>query len=141
MRTWARNAVGAAAVALAIVGCNGGTGSCPTETPQVSALGDCTQVANQPVSYPVQLCPTCNQIISACDVQVAGNTIFLDPRVETCDATNSCPPACAQNTSACSFTAPPTPDVYVVEAFDPASNQTRTGTLTVVASGPESCSF
>jgi hypothetical protein len=126
------------AVALAAAACNEDT--CPTESPQVDDLADCTQVTGQLVSYPLRLCPTCDQVVSSCDVEISGSTIFLDPKVETCDPSNSCPPTCQASPSTCNFTAP-APGDYLVEAYDPASNGTRTGALTVVASGPEFCDF
>ena len=137
-----RNAA-VAALALAAAACNDNT--CPTESPQVSALADCTAGAGQLVSYEVRLCPTCNQTVSSCDVDMsdigAGN-IFLDPKVETCTSSNSCPPACQANASTCNFTAPATPGTYVVSAYDPATNTTQTGTLTVVPpGGSASCDF
>lgn len=134
-----RNAVVAVALAAVVAGCNGET--CPTETPKVDAIaGSCQQVTNEPVRYPVRLCPTCNQIVSACDVEISGNRVFLDPRVETCDASTSCPPTCEANPSACTFAAP-APGEYIVEAYDPGTGSTQTGTLVVVASGPEFCDF
>jgi len=134
-----RNAA-VAALALAAAACNDNT--CPTESPQVSALADCTEIAGQLVSYPVRLCPTCNQTISSCDVQISGSTIFLDPKVETCTSSNSCPPACQSSPSTCNFTAPTTPGPYTVSVYDPATNATLDGVLTVVApGGAESCDF
>jgi hypothetical protein len=130
------------AAGLAAAGCN--SDKCPTETPQVSGISpSCTEVAGQPVSYPLRLCPTCNQAGATCDVDLSAvNTtqdIFLDPKVETCSSSNSCPPACDPNPLLCNFTAPTTPGDYTVTVFDPATNGTRVGRLTVIASGPESC--
>lgn len=127
-----------AALALAAAACED---TCPTETPQVSELADCTAVTGTLVSYEVRLCPTCDQVISSCDVQMSGNTIFLDPKVETCDPSNSCAPACQANPTRCNFTAP-APGIYTVQAYDPARNTTVSGTLDVVATGgAASCSF
>jgi hypothetical protein len=128
-----------AALALAAAACED---TCPTETPQVDDLADCTAGAGSLVQYPVRLCPTCDQVISSCDVQISGTTIFLDPKVESCDPSNSCPPACQANPSTCNFTAPSGPGTYTVSAYDPARNQTVDGTLVVVAAGGlESCEF
>jgi hypothetical protein len=144
MRT--RNAAIAAALMLAVAGCGDDT-SCPTETPQVSALaGSCVQVAGQPVSYPVRLCPTCNQTGATCDVDLSAvgagsGDIFLDPKVEACMSSASCPPACEVNAITCTFTAPSTPGFYTVIAFDPVSGTTRESDLEVIASGPESCAL
>ena len=68
---------------------------CALESPQVSATpGTCTEVASQPVSYPVRLCPTCNQTGATCvpDLSAAGTTgdIYLDIKVEACTDPNSC---------------------------------------------------
>jgi len=137
-----RIAVTAAAVALFAAGCGE---SCPTESPQVSALAQpgCTEVAGQPVSYPVRLCPTCNQTGATCDVDLSqvgsAGTIFLDPKVEACTGTGGCGPSCALNTLTCTFTAPATPGTYTVVAYDPGTNTTRESTMLVIASGPESC--
>jgi hypothetical protein len=136
MRTRIRNAA-VAALALAAAACNDNT--CPTESPQVSALPpDCTERANELVSYPIRLCPTCNQTVSSCDVQISGSTIFLDPKVETCSSSNSCPPSCQANASTCNFTAP-APGQYTIEVYDPATNKTLIANLNVIPSGNESC--
>src|SRR5512132_979112 len=98
MRT--RDAVVAAAVAFVAAGC--GEDTCPTETPQVSQVADCTVRPGAAVSYPVQLCPTCNVDLSA----VGAGAIFLDPKVEVCSQGNTCPPTCEAAAFACTFTAP-----------------------------------
>jgi hypothetical protein len=144
MRTSTRNAVGAAAVALAVAGCNGGTSSCPTEPPRVEALSaGCTERANETVSYPLRLCPTCNQIGAACepDLSAVGagtGDIFLNVTVETCESSTSCGPSCDPNPFACTFIAPQTPGVYTVTIFD-GTGGTLSGALEVISAGPESC--
>ena len=107
-----RHAVVAFAFAglLAAAGC---AERCPTETPQVSELpASCTERPGEPVSFPVRLCPTCNQTGATCDVDLSAvgtsSDIFLDPRVEVCTGSATCPPACELNTLACTFTAPVT---------------------------------
>lgn len=136
--------IAAVAVGLVATGCN--EDKCPTESPQVSALAQsCTQRAGEPVTYPVRLCPTCNQTGATCDVDMSavGNgsgAIFLDPKVEACDVANSCPPACELNAINCTFTAP-APGEYTILAFDPTTNATKESTLVVVASGAEFCNL
>ncbi len=134
------NVRNAAAAALALLAAACGDDTCPTESPQVDDLADCTQVTGQLVSYQLRLCPTCDQVVSSCDVEISGNTIFLDPKVETCDPSNTCPPTCQANPSTCDFTAP-APGAYVVQAYDPATSGTRTGTLTVNPDGLAFCNF
>ena len=135
-----RIAIAALAAALAACGSND---KCPTQSPQVSGISpNCTELAGQPVSYPLRLCPTCNQSGATCIVDlsaVSAGQIFLDPTVETCSSSNSCPPSCDPNPLLCHFTAPTAPGDYTVSVFDPAANTTRVGTLTVIASGAESC--
>lgn len=137
-----RIAVAAVAVALFVAGCGE---TCPTEPPQVNALASsCTQIAGEPVSYPVRLCPTCNQTGATCDVDLSRvNTtgeIFLDPKVEACTGSTSCG-ACAVSPLICSFIAPAAPGPYTVIAFDPTTNGTRQATLVVISSGAESCTL
>jgi len=139
-----RNRIATAAAAAALVVACGETDKCPTETPQVSGISSsCIEVAGQPVSYPLRLCPTCNQIGAVCDVDLSAAStsreIFLDPKVESCSASNSCPPACDPNPLLCTFTAPSAPGDYTVSVYDPAQNTTLVGTLTVIPSGAESC--
>jgi hypothetical protein len=140
-----RNAVLVVALAAVAAGCDGDT--CPTETPQVSALpGSCTELAGQPVSYPVRLCPTCNQTGAICDVDMSAvgagtGDIFLDPKVEACSDATSCPPACELNAITCTFSAPAIAGTYTVIAFDPASGATRESQLEVISSGAESCAL
>ncbi len=133
----------AAALGLAAAGC--GKESCPTESPQVTTVGNCSATSGQSVSFPVRLCPTCNQTLTSCDADlsaVGSGTIFLNPVVEACSNANSCPPSCAPNPATCTFTAPTTTPgtIYTVLVFDPATSMTRNGTLTIVSSGP-SCSL
>ncbi len=141
MRT--RNAVVAAAVAFVAAGC--GNDTCPTETPQVSQVADCTVRPGAAVSYPVQLCPTCNQTGATCDVDTsaAGTThdIFLDPRVEVCTQGNTCPPTCEVAAFACAFTAPSAEGDYTVSVVNGATGGVVTRTLRVSSSEPVSCAL
>jgi hypothetical protein len=136
-----RSAVGIAALAAIGAGLAGcpSSNSCPLETPQVNALPTCTEPPNQPVSYPVRLCPTCNQTAASCTVQISGQDIFLDLKVEACGDSNSCGGAgCSPGPTVCNFTTPATPGTYNVTATD--AGGTQSGTL-VVASGPASCTL
>jgi hypothetical protein len=128
-----------AGVAVGLAGCPSET--CDLESPQVSALpSSCTQVASQPVSYPVRLCPTCNQFGATCDVTISGNEIFVDTKVEACEDSSTCGgPACEVNATTCEFTAPATPGTYAVIAFDGLTGQPREGDLFVIAGGDEFC--
>jgi hypothetical protein len=132
----------AGALALFASGC-GGKESCPSESPKVNALAsNCEAVAGQTVSYPLQLCPTCNQTISGCDVQMSGTDIFLNPTAEACSSASSCPPSCSAMPNTCSFKAPSAApgSTFTVSVFDPGTGGTKAGTLTIVASSP-SCSL
>lgn len=134
----------AAAVAVLAAGC--GNDKCPTESPEVTKLGSCTALTNENVSFPIQLCPTCNQTLSSCEADLSGvgggsGTIFLNPTVEACTSSSSCGAGCNLNPTTCTFRAP-APGNYVVSAYDAAHPSTpRTGMLTVSASGSTSCSL
>lgn len=139
-----RNVAAVAALALAAAACNDET--CPTESPEVSALpGSCTELAGEPVIYPVRLCPTCNQTGATCDVDMSAvstsGDIFLDTKVEACTSSSSCPPTCEVNAVTCTFMAPSTPGTYTVIAYDAATGQTRESQLTVIETGGESCAL
>jgi hypothetical protein len=96
-------------------------------------------VTGQLVSYPVRLCPTCNQFGATCEVTISGNDIFLDTKVEACDDSSTCGgPACQVNATTCDFTAPAIGD-YNVIAPNGLTGGTTEGRLTVIASGPEFC--
>jgi len=139
-----RTATFAAALAFVAAGC--GNDKCPTESPQVNALGECTELANTTVSFPIRLCPTCNQTLSSCDADMSGvgagsGTIFLNPVVEACTSSSSCGAGCNLSTNTCTFKTPATPGDYVVSAYDPAHPDTpRIGALHVVSSPPTFCS-
>ncbi len=128
----------AAAAGFGLAGCP--SSSCPMETPQVNAIPNCTEPPNQAVSYEVRLCPTCNQTGATCAVQIAGNSIFFDIKVEACNDASSCGGAgCAQGPTMCNFTTPATPDTYNITATD--AGGTITGTLVVSAGATPSCAF
>jgi hypothetical protein len=74
-------------------------------------------------------------------VGAGSGDIFLDPKVEACMSSASCPPACEVNAITCTFTAPAVPGTYTVIAFDPASGTTRESDLVVIPGGAESCSL
>jgi hypothetical protein len=98
-----------AAVAGGLAGCP--SDSCPLETPQVSTVpGTCQAAPGQQVSYPVRLCPACNQTGATCSAdlsRVADGYIYLDVKAEACSSGNSCPtPACDTNPTYCAFAAP-----------------------------------
>lgn len=133
----------AAVVLFAVFAGGCGDESCASESPQVEAVGDCSAVASTSVTFPLRLCPTCNQTLSGCtvdmsDVTATGGTIFLNPTVEACESAASCGPGCNLNPANCSFTAPnAAPNtVYDVLVFDPGTNMTKSGTLTIVPGGP-----
>jgi hypothetical protein len=141
----------AGAVLLAVFagGC-GDSDSCAAESPVVQDIADCTARAGAVVPYQVQLCPTCNQNLTGCTVDMsaappAGGTIFLNPVVEACQtsAEAGCGAATCLANPTCSVTVPatsPNGAVFTVEVFDPGTNATRTGTLTVADQAP-SCTF
>lgn len=133
----------AAVFAAALVaGCGDSAKKCPTESPQVNNVpGNCTVAVGQPVTFPLQLCPRCNQSLTGCNVDMSsanasGGTIFLDPVVEVCDSGTSCPPSCLANGATCSFT-PPTSNTgvsYTVTVYDPGTNGPRSTTITTGSS-------
>ncbi len=135
------------AFAAGMAGCP--SNQCPMESPQVTANGiptSCTAVAGQQVTYPVRLCPTCNQTSASCTVDLSAAStsgdIFLDTKVEACTGSSSCPPTCQTSPISCTFTAPAasaTP--YTVTVYDGATGQTQSSQLTVSSSGAASCAF
>ncbi len=137
----------AVAVAVAAFAAGCGKDTCPTEAPQVSALAqDCQVPAGQAVTYPLRLCPTCNQTLTGCTAEMSGanasgGTIFLNPTVEVCSSSNSCPPSCSASTATCTFTPPSTAAgvSYDIQVYDPASGETKQGKVTFT-SGAVSCS-
>jgi hypothetical protein len=127
-----------AAVAAGLAGCP--SSSCPLETPQVNALPTCTEPPSTAISYPVRLCPTCNQSGATCAVQMSGSEIFLDLKVEACSDASSCGGAgCTAGPTTCSFTTPATAGTYTVTATD--AGGTVEGTLVVSPTGPASCAL
>ena len=146
MRGWVIVAA-AAAAGFGLAGCP--SSSCPKESPQVNAGGiptSCTAAAGQPVTYPVRICPTCNQSSATCVVDMSAaatsGDIFLDTKVETCSGSGSCSQGCQASPISCTFTAPAasaTP--YMVTVFDGGSGTTLTSQLTVTQGGPASCAL
>ncbi len=142
-----RTATFAAAAALGFLAAGCGDNKCPTESPEVRALGGCTALASQTVSFPISLCPTCNQTLSSCDADMSGvgagsGTIFLNPVVEACTSSSSCGAGCNVNPSTCTFRAPSATGTYVVSAYDAAHPDTpRIGSLEVISNGATSCSL
>ncbi len=138
-----------AVLAAVVVGGAGCPSSCPLESPQVdpSALpASCTAAAGQPVTYPVRLCPTCNQTSASCDVNLSGvgagsGPIYLDTKVEACSGSASCPASCQTNPIGCTFNAPAMPGTYTVIVYDGTSGNTQQSQLTVTAGGAASCGF
>ena len=83
-------AITACAAAVGLSACGD---KCPTETPQVDAVANCTARPGSTVTVPLRLCPTCNQTAASCDVdtsQAASSGIIqLDPVVEACESASS----------------------------------------------------
>lgn len=137
-----------AAAALALLAGCGNENKCASESPQVSALpaSGCTVKVGEPVAYPIRLCPTCNQSLTGCEVDTssataAGGTIFLNPLVEACESSSSCPAACNVSPAACTFT-PPTSSTgvtYTVQVYDPGTGAVKASQLTTGSS--TSCPF
>jgi hypothetical protein len=136
----------AAAVIGAAVGLTGcPADSCPLETPQVNALPSCIEPPSQAITYPVRLCPTCNQTGASCDPdlsQVSSGIIFLDIKVEACSDSNSCGGAgCAPGPTTCAFTTPAAQGTYRVITSNAATGGTMEGSLLVTTSQPASCAL
>lgn len=131
------SAAALAAAALLVAGC--GNDTCPTETPKIDAIESCTVAPGAAVQVKVRACPTCNQNITRCEVDVQGGQIQLDPLAEACDSSTSCPPSCATDEVVCTFTAPSTPGSYPMFAYNGAGG-TVGGTLDV-SSGALFCSY
>ena len=130
------------AVALAALGLAGCEEKCPTESPEVQRVQDCTYPPGAQVSMRLQVCEKCNQDATECQVDIQGNTIQLDPVSEACEDASSCPPGCNLDPNiTCTFTAPAEEGAYTVIVYDPATNETREGVLTVAAGASPSCEF
>jgi hypothetical protein len=146
-RTAARRLAVAAALSLglaapfAFTGCND---KCPSENPGLandpSAVPTCAgMAANTTVQVRLKICPTCNQTAPECNVILPNATdpvhIQLDPIVQACESSSSCPTAsCALNGVTCTFTSPG-PGSYTVLVADPATNTQVERTFTVDAAG------
>jgi hypothetical protein len=142
------SAVLAAAVLLVVFagGCGDDT-KCTGESPQVNAVGACSARPGDTVNYELRLCPTCNQTLTSCTVDMSGadqngGTIFLNPVVDTCDTGDTCGPSCLPNPATCSVTVPsgatPGTTTYTVLVYDPGIGTTRNGTL-AVGDQPPNC--
>jgi hypothetical protein len=134
-----RIAIAALAAALAACGTND---KCPTQSPKLSQVADCTARPGATVNYQLQLCPTCNQSGATCNVQMSGTDIFLDPTVEACTGSNSCPPpTCDTGVFNCTFTAPTAVGTYNVTVVNGDTGAVVPRTLTVDATASPSCSL
>jgi hypothetical protein len=133
MTTTIGKAILAAAVVLAVAAGGCGDEKCASESPQVQAVADCRAPAGSSMSYELRLCPTCNQNLTGCTVQIEQEVIFLNPVVEACTNGSSCGPSCLPNPSTCTFTVPNAPNgtTYTVQVYDPGRGGTTTGTLTI----------
>ena len=130
-----------AAIVAALAAC-GSNDKCPTQSPKLSEVGNCTARPGAAVGYPLRLCPTCNQTGATCDVQMSGTDIFLNPTVEACTSGTSCGPAtCDTNPFTCTFTAPAAEGTYNVTVVNGDTGATVPRTLTVSATAPVSCSL
>ncbi len=146
MTTARRTATFAAAVAgllapLWIAGCDN---ACPTEAPQVSAVPTCSGMKpTGTLTIQIRICPTCNQTAAECQVVPPGvdGIIQLDPIVQACDPSGSCPPACNLNALSCSFPSPGAGN-YTVLVADPAGGTPIQRDFIVAAGGSsDSCSL
>jgi len=147
LRQYTASALAIAGAVLLASGCGGN--SCPTETPSVQQIGNCTAKPGDAVNVPVRLCPTCNQTGAACQVdtsQLASSGIVqLDPTVEACDSVSSCSspaPQCQTNPLTCTFTVPANtqPGTTIrVAVFDPVTSREIDGTVTVSTGVSPSC--
>jgi hypothetical protein len=133
-----------AVVAGALAGCP--SDSCPLETPQVSTVpGTCQAAPGQQVSYPVRLCPACNQTGATCSAdlsQVANGYIYLDVKAEACSSGSSCPtPSCDTNPTSCTFTAPAASSTPYNVVIPDGQGGTITRQLEVQAGATYSCAL
>ena len=133
-----------AAIVAALAAC-GSNDKCPTQSPKLSEMGTgCVVRPGTAVSYPLRLCPTCNQSGATCSVDmsaVSQGEIFLDPTVEACTSGTSCGPAtCDTNPFSCTFTAPTVEGDYHVTVVNGDTNTPVTQTLTVSSTLSPSCS-
>jgi hypothetical protein len=144
MNTTCRLAVlAAAAFSLVMAGC--GTNKCPTENPKISGgasgvpvcTGAAAVQAGATVTVSLRTCPTCNQTTDVCTVLPAGSDgiIQLDPLVQACTSSSSCPPSCNLQPTTCTFTAPSTPGSYQILVYDPGTGGPIQQPFEVVASG------
>ena len=133
---------------FALSGC-GGTDTCPTENPALAATNPvptCTGAralqAGSLVSVTIRTCPTCNQSAPACTVipPAADGIIQLDPLVQTCTSSGSCPPTCSLSGVTCTFTAPAAGSTYQLLVNDPAGLPVQVPFETVASGGQVSCS-
>jgi hypothetical protein len=137
-----RNLIATLAAGAALLAATGCGEKCATETPDVQGVGTCSSglAAGQPVTVQMRICPTCNQTLPTCDVDIQGNVIQLDPLVEACSDSNSCSTSCLVDSISCRFTAPATPGTYTLQVFDPTSGVISVN-VNVVAGGGNSCAL
>lgn len=118
----------AAVLVVGLAGCGGDT--CPTENPNLSGgaagvpvcTGGTAVQAGATVTVNLRICPTCNQTADVCTVTLpqGDNIIQLDPLVQACTSSTSCPPQCLFRPMGCTFTAPAAGS-YQLLVNDPAS--------------------
>lgn len=131
----------AAALPLALAACDN---KCPTQSGRIqtglsgSCSGTSAVQAGQTVTVQLHVCQTCKQTPDACTVTLpdatAPTTIQLDPLVQACEESTSCPiDSDSCGIVNCTFVAPATPDTYTLLVT--GSNGNFEPTLEVVASG------
>lgn len=136
----------AAVLAAGLSGCGGDT--CPTENPNLSGgaagvpvcTGGTAVQAGATVTVSLRICPTCNQTADVCTVTLpqGDNIIQLDPLVQACTSSTSCPPACTLKPLGCTFTAPAAGN-YNLLVNDPASGVVMQPFQVVADGGATTC--
>ncbi len=134
-----RGAAVVVALAAAVLSTGCGSESCALHPTLGDAPSSCTLPAEQEVTVPVTWCD-CNAPVR-CDVTFTGDTFFIEPRVDSCDA--SCPDnpeSCGFVPASCTFRTPPLSenDTYQVTISD-GFNDTQAATFTISGSGTTNC--
>ena len=138
----------AGALAASLPGCGGE--KCPTENPTISGgaagvpvcTGGTAVQAGATVTVNLRICPTCNQTADVCTVTLpqGDNIIQLDPLVQACTSSASCPnPFCTLAPLGCTFTAPAAGN-YQLLVNDPDTGVVQQPFQVVASGGATSCS-
>jgi hypothetical protein len=131
-----------AVAALALAGCGGDT--CESQPAAVTPTNQasCTVAPNTPLTFNVQLCPSCTDTSPSCTADLVGQEIHLDPVVQQCQANQGCDitQACQISPVACPVNTALLPGSYTVQYLT-ANGNLASRDVTVAPGGSTSCTL